>query len=82
MSSISITEIYDYLCSKFDKETAKNFANFIELKMNKDLENKTQLFATKADLANVKAELIKWMFIFWIGQVVATFGFILLFIKK
>jgi len=36
----------------------------------------------KEDIALTKAETIKWMFIFWIGQVVATFGFILLFLKK
>jgi hypothetical protein len=29
-----------------------------------------------------KAEIIKWMFIFWVGQVAVTFGFILLFLKK
>ena len=41
-----------------------------------------KILATKEDFANMKAEVIKWMFIFWVGQVVATFGFILLFIKK
>lgn len=46
------------------------------------MENKTQLFATKEDLASTKADIIKWMFIFWIGQIVATFGFILLYLKK
>jgi hypothetical protein len=34
------------------------------------------------EIANVRAELVKWMFVFWISQVVATFGFILLFIRK
>ena len=36
----------------------------------------------KADIHNVKAEMIKWMFIFWIGQIAATFGFIMLYLKK
>lgn len=46
-------------------------------------------FATKEELAHVgtkiersKSEMVKWMFLFWIGQVVTTFGFILLFLKK
>ena len=30
------------------------------------------IFATKADLANVRADLIKWMFIFWVGQIGVT----------
>jgi hypothetical protein len=51
------------------------------------------MLATKDDLAAVelkltekiaesKADTIKWMFIFWVGQLIATFGFILLFLKK
>ena len=27
---------------------------------------------TKQDGADLKAEIIKWMFLFWIGQTVAT----------
>lgn len=33
-------------------------------------------------ISNTKADLIKWMFIFWIGQVGVTFGFILLYLRK
>jgi type IV secretory pathway VirB6-like protein len=36
----------------------------------------------KTEIANVKADMIKWMFIFWIGQIAATFGFIILYLKK
>jgi hypothetical protein len=32
--------------------------------------------STKADLASTKAELLKWMFIFWAGQLVAIAGLI------
>ena len=51
------------------------------------------VLATKEDLnkeisrldvkiSETRYDLIKWMFIFWIGRVAATFGFILLFLKK
>jgi len=43
---------------------------------------KTNALATKEDVANAKADMIKWMFIFWIGQIAATFGFIILYLKK
>jgi hypothetical protein len=33
-------------------------------------------------IAESKSELIKWMFIFWIGQMTITTGIILLFIKN
>lgn len=34
----------------------------------------TEHFATRKDLAEVKAELVRWMFIFWLGliPVIAT----------
>lgn len=34
------------------------------------------VLATKEDLANVKSDIIKWMFIFWIGQIAVTLGII------
>jgi len=50
--------------------------------MKADLENTCKHLASKEDLANTKSDIIKWMFVFWIGQLVATFGFILLFLSK
>jgi hypothetical protein len=42
--------------------------------------------ASKAELikdgGNSRAELIKWMFVFWAGQLLAMFGLIVLFLKK
>ena len=34
------------------------------------------------DIGESKANTIKWMFIFWIGQVGATLAIVLLFLKK
>jgi hypothetical protein len=81
MTVISLTKLYSLLSDKVGKETAESLTIFIEEKINKELDNKTQLLASKEDLASSKAGIIKWMFIFWIGQVMATFGFILLFLK-
>jgi len=89
MTHISITKLYELLSSKLGKESAENLTTFIERKISADLENKTQILATKEDLAKLdakisesKSETIKWMFIFWIGQVLATFGFILIYLRK
>ena len=48
-----------------------------------------ETLATKDDIANFKkeisevnADMIKWMFIFSIGQIGTTLAFILLFVKK
>jgi hypothetical protein len=71
------------------KKTAEDLTSFIVEKVKEEVDTKTMILATKQDIADVrvnasanKAELIKWMFLFWIGQVAVTFGFILLFLKK
>ena len=80
--NITLTKLYDLLSTKLGKETAENLTNFIENKINHALESKTTIFATKEDLAKLGSRIIKWMFIFWIGQVATIFGLILIFINK
>jgi hypothetical protein len=93
MSTISITKLYDLLTVKVGKETAENLTSYIEEKIKDEFQDSLNILATRENLqteigrldikiSETKSELIKWMFIFWIGQVVATFGFILLFLKK
>lgn len=40
------------------------------------IEREKHILATKEDLANVKSEIIKWMFIFWIGQIAVTLALV------
>lgn len=89
MTAITITRLYELLSAKLGKENAENLTTFIESKINQEMESRIQNLATKEDIANLdikieatKSEIIKWSFIFWISQLLATFGFILLFIKK
>jgi hypothetical protein len=79
--------------AKFTISANENFANFT-LAIKEEFvkfkeETKEDLARLKLDVAGLdgkikesKGETIKWMFLFWIGQVAATFGFILLFLKK
>ena len=80
--TISITRLYDLLSVKVGKETAETLTTYIEEKIKDQFADNSKILSTKEDLANTKAEIIKWMFIFWVGQVAVTFGFILLFLKK
>ena len=89
MSVITITRLYELLADKVGKETAENLTEYIETKIKQGVEDNSKSLATKEDVAKVytkisesKSEVIKWMFIFWIGQVAVTFGFILLFLNK
>lgn len=65
------------LVSVIDEAVKEGHSGHAEL-----VNTKIDSLATKTELAETKSDIIKWMFIFWIGQVVATFGFILLFLKK
>jgi hypothetical protein len=87
--TISITRLYDLLTIKVGKDTAETLTTYIEGKIKEEFIDNSKILATKEDIAllkeraaNDKVEIIKWMFIFWIGQVAVTFGFILLFLKK
>jgi hypothetical protein len=45
----------------------------LETKVDRKFEEAKQVLATKEDIANSKADMIKWMFIFWASQLVAIF---------
>ena len=62
---------------------AKAITEFMENHIEKSFEKEIDRLATKEDLLKLdvkisdsKAEIIKWMFIFWIGQVVVTLAII------
>jgi len=40
-----------------------------------------RLAEIKVDISNAKTEIIKWMFIFWIGQIAVLFGIIAVFLR-
>ena len=93
MPTITITRLYDLVSIKLGKETAENLTTFIEEKIKCEVDTKVSNLATKEDVANCKmevikdngnskAELMKWMFVFWAGQMIAIFSLILLFLKK
>lgn len=63
----------------FSPKQSRAIAEVIELAQRKTQEEvETDLrhwmvdrFFTKADGANLRAEMINWMFIFWVGQIAA-----------
>lgn len=64
---ISVTKLYQLLAEKTDAETAEALTSYIEVKIEKSIENKSSQLATKEDIAKVyteiakaKTEMIKW----------------------
>jgi hypothetical protein len=72
--------------SNLRKEMGDNFSNFRK-EMGKEISNVKDEIANvrydlRKDIGESKADNIKWMFIFWVGQIGATLAILLLFLKK
>ncbi len=74
-------KLYELLKAKIGEKEAEAFVQILENGVEKKLAEKTSVFATKEDVRKLetkiietKAELIKWMFIFWMGQLAAFIG--------
>ncbi len=85
--------LYKLLSDKLGNDTTEAMFKYIDNKTARSVEVNIKTLATKDDLAqfkydlskeigNVRADTIKWMFIFWIGQVGATLAVAFLFLKK
>ncbi|MEQ9426279.1 MAG: hypothetical protein RJQ09_17775 [Cyclobacteriaceae bacterium] len=69
---MSITEIqlFQILKNRIGEDEAKTLVEYVESKVEEEFERKKDVLATKQDVHN----MIKWMFIFWIGQIGVIFG--------
>lgn len=87
-----IARLYQLLSQKLGNDTTGAMFKYIDNKTERSAQAGIKSLATKEDLTTVeyqlskdinesKAETIKWMFIFWVGQIVA-FAILLLFMKK
>ncbi|MBI5574156.1 MAG: hypothetical protein HY919_06360 [Elusimicrobia bacterium] len=82
MAIVNTLRIYEILRPKLQDEPAKAVAEAIEESFEEYQEHQSTILATKVDLAETKAELIKWMFIFWVGQIGVLTGILLAFFKR
>jgi hypothetical protein len=76
MNAISTIEMYNILKGKLGENEAKALTEYVESKVEKTFDKEKDVLSTKEDLANAKSDIIKWMFIFWIGQIAVTLGII------
>jgi hypothetical protein len=85
--------LYQLLSEKLGNDTTEAMFKYIDNKTERSVEATIKSLATKDDLTRQigevrkeasenKADTIKWMFIFWVGQVVAMIAFMLLCLKK
>jgi hypothetical protein len=78
---IAEIELYEILKEKVGEKEAKTLVEYIEAKVEKKFQEKKDILATKEDLANLRADIIKWMFIFWAGQIGALIAILQIFFR-
>jgi hypothetical protein len=78
---VSEIKLFEMLKAKLGKEEAEAFVELLEKKVDRKFEEAKLTLATKEDLANTKADIIKWMFIFWMGQVAVIAGLLAYFLN-
>jgi len=85
-TTITITHLYQLLEPKIGRKEAETLTSYINERITDEVKNETAEMATKDFVAKVvaesKADMIKWMFIFWVGQLAAMFGLLYFFLKK
>ncbi|MBS1531679.1 MAG: hypothetical protein JSU01_15340 [Bacteroidetes bacterium] len=81
--------LYKLLSDKLGSDTTEAMFKYIDNKTERSVEATIKTLATKEDLAKVKYDLskdisnsIKWMFIFWVGQMGAILAVVFLLLKK
>ena len=79
--TVTTIDLYNILKSKIGEKEAKLLVEFVEMKVETKFDEHLDELATKKDLFQVKADMIKWMFIFWVGQVSIMIALVLLLIK-
>jgi hypothetical protein len=93
--TVSTLDLYNILRSKIGEMEAKTLVEFVEQKVHLQFDEEVCGLATKEDISllkaeinamevkieKTKAEIIKWMFIFWAGQTGIMVGILALFNK-
>lgn len=79
--SVNKLQVYEILKSRFSESEAKLIAAYFDEKAEEKYLQKKDILATKEDIgvvrkeiAESKADLIKWSFVFWIGTIMTILG--------
>jgi hypothetical protein len=78
MNMVKILSILE--AASIEPPKARAIAESLEVAFREQDDDLTKRLMTKQDGAELKAEVIKWMFLFWIGQAATTAALIKLLI--
>ena len=80
MSALEL-EVYEIFKNRFTEKEAAKVIEYFQAKAEEKIRQKKDVFMTKDDkvelisrIESSKTDIIKWVFIFWIGQLAAVAG--------
>ena len=90
---VSEIKLYELLKARLGTQEAEAFVEILERKVDSKFDDAKQTIATKEDIAKLegrleakiienKADTLKWVFIFLMGQLAAIIGIVKLFFVK
>lgn len=68
---VSEIRLYELLKSKIGEKEAEAFIQILDEKVEKKFEQKKSEFATKEDVSNLRAKLLKTIYLTSLGQLIA-----------
>lgn len=85
-------QLFQIIRQKLGDKEAEALVGFVDAKLKENNDQNLKVVATKEDIANLrtelktdiansKAEMIKWMFIFWIGTIGVLSGIMTLLLN-
>jgi hypothetical protein len=76
LKSGSVSEEHARVMTLAIQKAEAEIASDIRTMLRQEFDLFAKTFATKAELAAMEVRLMRWMFIFWIGQMAVTVGLV------
>jgi hypothetical protein len=83
--TVTTIDLYNILRSEIGESEAKTLVEFVEQKVQSQLKEEMNSHAINEDIhlielkiEKVMSDLIKWMLVFWVGQISVTIALIML----
>lgn len=71
---VSEIRLYELLKAKLGSAEAEAFVELLDSKVETKFEEKQDVLATKADISNLRAELLRTIYLVSVGQLIAIVG--------
>lgn len=73
----------DILATKEDINALKEDINALRAETKEDINGlKIEIEKVRTEMDKTRSDIIKWMFLFWIGQVASLFAILQIFFRK